>query len=86
MVDWTEGISTATLWKKWEAVIPWTGKSFAAKHNKKLSGARATKAASIANAIIRGGGDEGVAIATANKRAGQYRPPSKGSYKRRVKA
>lgn len=53
--------------------MPWTGKQFAAKHNKKLSGKAASKAASIASAIVRGGGDEGVAIATANKRAEHMR-------------
>ena len=47
--------------------MPWTGKEFAQKHNKGLSGPRAAKAASIASAIIREGGDEGIAIATANK-------------------
>jgi uncharacterized protein YdaT len=53
--------------------MPWTGKEFAAKHNKGLSGKGAAKAASIASAIVRGGGDEGVAIATANKYAKQHR-------------
>jgi len=53
--------------------MPWTGKSFAAKHNKKLKGARATKAAEIASAIVRQGGDEGIAIATANKYANRHR-------------
>jgi uncharacterized protein YdaT len=53
--------------------MPWTGKSFAAKHNHALSGKAASKAASIASAIVRGGGDEGVAIATANKRVGKLR-------------
>jgi uncharacterized protein YdaT len=53
--------------------MPWTGKTFAAKHNKKLSGPAANKAASIASAIVRGGGDEGVAIATANKRVNNLR-------------
>lgn len=48
--------------------MPWSsGKDFASKHNKKLKGAAATKAMKIANAIIRRGGDEGIAIATANK-------------------
>ena len=46
-----------------------SGKQFAAKHNHKLKGAPATKAASIANAMLRSGADDGVAIATANKRA-----------------
>jgi hypothetical protein len=53
--------------------MPWTGKEFAAKHNKKLSGPAAKKAASIASAIVRGGGDEGVAVATANKRVNNLR-------------
>jgi uncharacterized protein YdaT len=53
--------------------MPWTGKQFATKHNKKLGGAAASKAASIASAIVRGGGDEGVAIATANKRVEQMK-------------
>ena len=53
--------------------MPWTGKSFASKHNHSLSGKAATKAASIASAIVRGGGDEGVAIATANKYAKKHR-------------
>lgn len=49
--------------------MPWTAKTFAAKHNHALSGKGAAKAASIASAIVREGGDEGVAIATANKYA-----------------
>ena len=47
--------------------MPWTGESFASKHNKKLSGRAADKAAEMANAMIKEGADEGVAIATANK-------------------
>jgi uncharacterized protein YdaT len=53
--------------------MPWTGKSFAAKHNHALKGKAASKAASIATAIVRGGGDEGMAIATANKRVKSLR-------------
>src|SRR5215471_11000694 len=53
--------------------MPWTGKEFASRHNKALKGARAKKAASIASAIVRGGGDEGIAIATANKYAKRHR-------------
>lgn len=49
--------------------MPWTGESFREKHNKKLSPAVAEKAASMANAMIKEGTDEGIAIATANKRA-----------------
>ena len=53
--------------------MPWTGKQFASKHNHALSGKSAAKAASIASAIVREGGDEGVAIATANKYAKKHR-------------
>lgn len=49
--------------------MPWTGPSFAAKHNHNLSGPQADKAAKIATAMVEKGVDEGVAIATANKRA-----------------
>jgi len=51
--------------------MPWTGKSFAQKHNHKLHGEAATAAAKQANAMVKSGTDEGVAIATANKRARQ---------------
>lgn len=49
--------------------MPWTAKSFKAKHNKSLSGGAAKKAASMANAMLKAGVPEGEAIATANKRA-----------------
>jgi uncharacterized protein YdaT len=49
--------------------MPWTPKQFASKHNHRLKGPAATKAASIANAMLRAGVPEGEAIATANKRA-----------------
>jgi hypothetical protein len=49
--------------------MPWTGKSFASRHNHRLSGRSATKAAAQANAILRKTGDEGMAIAVANKHA-----------------
>lgn len=49
--------------------MPWTGQSFKQKHNYKLTPPQANKAASIANAMIRSGADEGMAIATANKHA-----------------
>ncbi len=54
--------------------MPWTPQSFAAKHNKKLKGARATKAARMANAMLRAGVPEGEAIATANARAKGQKP------------
>ncbi len=50
--------------------MPWTPQSFASKHNKKLAGtAAAGSAAKQANAMIRSGVDEGIAIATATKNA-----------------
>jgi uncharacterized protein YdaT len=49
--------------------MPWTGKSFAERHNHKLKGAAADKAAAQATAMVKSGVPEGIAIATANKRA-----------------
>ena len=50
--------------------MPWkNGAEFAAKHNKKLKGAAANKAAAMASAMIARGVPEGEAIATANKHA-----------------
>jgi uncharacterized protein YdaT len=48
--------------------MPWTGKEFASKHNKKLSGERANKAARMANAILRETGDDGKAIRIVNSK------------------
>jgi uncharacterized protein YdaT len=48
--------------------MPWpTGQGFASKHNKKLKGEAATKAAHVATAMVNKGVPEGIAIATANK-------------------
>ncbi len=58
--------------------MPWTGKTFSEKHNKKLKGEAASKAAAQANALIEKGMDEGEAIAIANKtgnRAMRKKPP-----------
>lgn len=62
--------------------MPWNGKSFK-KHNKGLSGSQATHAARIANAILKQGGDEGMAIATANKIIGRkdHDPMREGYHK-----
>ena len=49
--------------------MPWTPQSFAAKHNHGLKGASASKAARIANGMLKAGVPEGEAIATANARA-----------------
>lgn len=47
--------------------MPWSAKSFAAKHNHKLHGEAASKAAAQANALLKQGVPEGEAIAIANK-------------------
>lgn len=52
--------------------MPWDAKTFK-KHNHALKGAVAGKAAKIANHVLESTGDEGEAIATANKYAGKLR-------------
>lgn len=52
--------------------MPWTGQQFS-RHNHALHGERADHAARMANAILRSGAPEGVAIATASKWARQHR-------------
>lgn len=48
--------------------MPWSsGAVFARKHNRKLKGAAAGKAKSVAEAMMRRGVAEGEAIATGNK-------------------
>lgn len=47
--------------------MPWDAKSFTSKHNHKLKGAAASKAAAQASAMVKAGVPEGEAIATANK-------------------
>ena len=48
--------------------MPWkSGSLYAAKHDKKLKGSAASKAAEVATAMVKNGVDEGEAIATANK-------------------
>lgn len=49
--------------------MPWTAKSYRAKHNKDLTLPQAKKAAHQASAMIAHGVPEGEAIATANKHA-----------------
>lgn len=61
--------------------MPWTGKEFASRHNKKLKGPAALKASQIANAILRSGGSEGVAIATASKYANKMPREKKPKYR-----
>lgn len=67
--------------------MPWSGKSFAERHNHKLKGARAEKAAAQATAMVRAGVPEGTAIAVANKNAARHKapPPRKQGIINRVK-
>lgn len=51
--------------------MPWTGKEFAEKHNYKLKGKTADRAAAQATAMVNAGVPEGESIATANKHAGK---------------
>lgn len=54
--------------------MPWeTGKAFASKHNHKLKGAAASKAAAVATAMVNKGVPEGIAIATGNKMGNKER-------------
>lgn len=48
--------------------MPWDAKSFASRHNKKLTGPAAKEAAKQATGMVKAGVPEGIAIATANKR------------------
>ena len=61
--------------------MPWNGRSFA-KHNKSLSPEQSAAAAKQANAVLKDTGDEGLAIAVANKHA-KKRPPSERLYKKK---
>ncbi len=47
--------------------MPWDAKSFSERHNHKLHGAAASKAAAQATAMVKAGVNEGVAIAVANR-------------------
>lgn len=54
--------------------MPWDAASFKSRHNHKLKGPGAAKAAAIANAVLRRTGNEGLALATANARAKGQKP------------
>lgn len=50
-------------------MMPWTPQQFKERHAKGLTDAQARAAAAQANAMLKGGASEGVAIATAIKHA-----------------
>ena len=49
--------------------MPWTPEEFKSRHAHDLTPGQAKRAAAQANAMLRGGASEGVAIATAIKNA-----------------
>jgi uncharacterized protein YdaT len=63
--------------------MPWSGKSFAERHNKKLHGEAAEKAASQATALVKKGMDEGEAIAIANKTGNRIKRRMSDIYKKK---
>ncbi len=66
--------------------MPWTASSFKSKHWKAATPDQAARAAKIANGILRGGGAEGIAIATAIRRANGGKPsPQSAMMRRRLK-
>ncbi len=60
--------------------MPYSAESFREKHNKKLKGAAAAKAAEMATAMEREGVDPGIAIATANKHGNKMMSRSERRY------
>lgn len=57
--------------------MPWTPTSFKRKHNHSLTGSEASAASKQANAMLKAGVPEGVAIATANKHINSMRAKAK---------
>ncbi len=62
--------------------MPWSPESFKKRHNKKLTASKAKAAAAQANAILNKTGDEGLAIAVANKNAQKKTPIHEKMYKK----
>jgi uncharacterized protein YdaT len=63
--------------------MPWTAGSFAKKHNKKLHGEGASKAAAQATAMVKKGVPEGIAIATANKTGARTQRKMRDMYRKK---
>jgi uncharacterized protein YdaT len=62
--------------------MPWDAKSFAAKHNHKLKGKAAEKAAEQATAMVKAGLPEGESIAVANKTGNKINKSPKNRFKK----
>lgn len=56
--------------------MPWTPEQFRTRHAKNLTPGQAKKAAAMANAMLKGGAAEGMAIATAIKRSKRSKKPN----------
>lgn len=63
--------------------MPWNAKSFAERHNKKLSGHAASEAAKIATALVNKGMDEGKAIRIANAQGDKAMSRADRRYRKR---
>lgn len=59
--------------------MPWNAATFSQRHNKALHGEKAAHAARIANAVLRSGQPDGLAIAVANKWAKAHRRADGGA-------
>jgi uncharacterized protein YdaT len=64
--------------------MPWTGPEFSSRHNHKLKGEAARKAAAQATAMVKSGVDERIAIATANKTGNKLQERANRRYRSRV--
>lgn len=64
--------------------MPWGAKEFAEKHNRKLTGQAAKKAAEQATAMVKAGVPEGEAIATANKEGDRLKEKAERRYRARA--
>ena len=62
--------------------MPWDAKTFSARHNKKLHGEAASKAAEQATAMVKAGVPEGEAIAVANKTGDRVKRRMRDAYKK----
>lgn len=64
--------------------MPWTEQQFRERHNKKLHGPAAKKAAEMATAMVKSGVPDGIAIATANKKGNKMMGADRKANRRKV--
>jgi uncharacterized protein YdaT len=63
--------------------MPWTGTSFAEKHNHRLKGRAAKEAAKVATGLVNKGMDEGKAIRIANAQGDKLQASADHRYRNR---